>query len=228
MASKEFSPPALDEEELQLLYTWVDDIPLSRPKKNITRDFSDGVLMAEIARHFFPKLVQIHNYSSASSNTQKMYNWNTLNRMFLLCNAVTLYVDKVLRKLDFPLTREEIDAIVKCKMGAIEYILKNFQVRITQLQQQKLQENKMKMEEAEFEASGEVVLPNSPPPQMPTHYHQQQHGKANSKPSTAATTYHAAPQVQMQQPTMNNEVVAEKDAKIKELTETVSVCWKFC
>ena len=32
----------LDEEELQRIYTWVDDIPLSRPKKNITRDFSDG------------------------------------------------------------------------------------------------------------------------------------------------------------------------------------------
>lgn len=32
----------LDEESLQDLYSWVDAIPLSRPKKNITRDFSDG------------------------------------------------------------------------------------------------------------------------------------------------------------------------------------------
>ena len=30
------------EEELQDLYIWVDGIPLSRPKKNIARDFSDG------------------------------------------------------------------------------------------------------------------------------------------------------------------------------------------
>ena len=30
------------EEELQELYLWVDSIPLSRPKKNIGRDFSDG------------------------------------------------------------------------------------------------------------------------------------------------------------------------------------------
>ncbi len=30
------------EEELQDLYMWVDGIPLSRPKKNIARDFSDG------------------------------------------------------------------------------------------------------------------------------------------------------------------------------------------
>jgi hypothetical protein len=32
----------LDERSLEKLYSWVDDIPLSRPKKNLTRDFSDG------------------------------------------------------------------------------------------------------------------------------------------------------------------------------------------
>ncbi len=34
--------PAIDEEELQLVYQWVDSVPLSRPKKQIARDFSDG------------------------------------------------------------------------------------------------------------------------------------------------------------------------------------------
>lgn len=33
--------PLIDEEELQLVYQWVDSVPLSRPKKNIARDFSD-------------------------------------------------------------------------------------------------------------------------------------------------------------------------------------------
>ena len=32
----------LSEEELQTLYCWIDEIPLTRAKKNITRDFSDG------------------------------------------------------------------------------------------------------------------------------------------------------------------------------------------
>lgn len=32
----------LTEEELQDLYAWLDKIPLSRPKRHITRDFSDG------------------------------------------------------------------------------------------------------------------------------------------------------------------------------------------
>jgi len=34
--------PQLDEEEMQMVYNWVDEIPLSRPKRNIARDFSDG------------------------------------------------------------------------------------------------------------------------------------------------------------------------------------------
>ncbi|KAJ1484771.1 hypothetical protein T484DRAFT_1795922 [Baffinella frigidus] len=45
------------EDEVEDLYAWVDSVPLSRPKRNIARDFSDGVLMAEILSHFYPKLV---------------------------------------------------------------------------------------------------------------------------------------------------------------------------
>ena len=48
----------LDDRELQRIYSWVDEIPLSRPKRSITRDFSDGVLMAELVHHYFPKLVE--------------------------------------------------------------------------------------------------------------------------------------------------------------------------
>ena len=29
-------------DQLEDIYKWIDEIPLSRPKKNIARDFSDG------------------------------------------------------------------------------------------------------------------------------------------------------------------------------------------
>ena len=61
------------------MYVWVDEIPLSRPKKNIARDFADGLLTAEIVAHFQPRMVELHNYSPANGVTQKNYNWNTLN-----------------------------------------------------------------------------------------------------------------------------------------------------
>ena len=33
---------SMNDEQLQSVYVWVDSIPLSRPKRNISRDFSDG------------------------------------------------------------------------------------------------------------------------------------------------------------------------------------------
>ena len=70
---------AMDDAELQRLYAWVDEIPLSRPKRNIARDFADGVLVAEVCHHYFPRLVDLHNYPPANSMQQKLYNWDTLN-----------------------------------------------------------------------------------------------------------------------------------------------------
>ncbi|RHY28712.1 hypothetical protein DYB32_005762, partial [Aphanomyces invadans] len=107
----------LDDEILQKIYAWIDEVPLSRPKKNMGRDFSDGILAAEVIAYYFPKLVQMHNYSSANSLTQKQYNWGTLNT-------------KVLKRLGFQLTKKEIDDIVQCKPGAVEEFLSKLQVKV--------------------------------------------------------------------------------------------------
>lgn len=57
----------LNEEELKEVYQWVDTFELSRIKRNINRDFADGVLIAEILNFYYPHLVELHNYSSVSS-----------------------------------------------------------------------------------------------------------------------------------------------------------------
>ena len=73
----------MDDESLQQVYCWVDDIALSRPKRNISRDFSDGVLMAEIVSSYFPRIVELHNYSAANLYVRSYIIWNTLNTKFL-------------------------------------------------------------------------------------------------------------------------------------------------
>jgi hypothetical protein len=45
--------PQLTEEEINEVYNWVDEIPLTRPKKNISRDFADGCQAAEVKRILF-------------------------------------------------------------------------------------------------------------------------------------------------------------------------------
>ncbi|CAL1525834.1 unnamed protein product [Lymnaea stagnalis] len=107
----------LDEAELEELYSWVDKIPLSRPKRNIARDFSDGVLVAEVVKHFLPKLVELHNYTPGNSTPQKMQNWFLMNR-------------KVFNKLNFQLTEDLIRELCIGKQGLVERFLMHLRAKI--------------------------------------------------------------------------------------------------
>ncbi|CAF2335798.1 unnamed protein product [Rotaria sp. Silwood2] len=73
----------LDDQLLQDLYAWLDQIPLSRPKKRIEKDFADGVMVAELIKYYFPSWVDLHNYAAANSTQQKLINWGLLNRKIL-------------------------------------------------------------------------------------------------------------------------------------------------
>ena len=100
-----------NENEIMKIYEWVDSFQLSRAKKNIARDFSDGLLLAEILKKYVPRLVDLHNYPDYSSTKHKLSNWETLN-------------NKVLKKIGLRLTKKEINDVVNCKPQAIEEILK--------------------------------------------------------------------------------------------------------
>ena len=100
----------MNDDQMVLVFEWIDSIPLSREKKNINRDFCDGLLLAEIIKYYHPKLVEVHNYPSASSTKQKLSNWNTLNL-------------KVLKKIKLSITQDEILDIINCKPKVIEKLL---------------------------------------------------------------------------------------------------------
>jgi len=109
---------------MQEVYNWVDEIPLSRPKKNIARDFSDCVLIAEVLKHYLPQLVELHNYSNAHSIQQKSYNWNTLNQ-------------KVLKKINLQLSVKDIKDAVEMVPETIERVLFTLRYKIDQYVQRK-------------------------------------------------------------------------------------------
>ena len=114
------SAPEIDEEDMQMIYNWVDEIPLSWPKRNIGWDFADGVLIAEIIHYYFPKLVELHNYQSVSGKTKKTYNWTTLNQ-------------KVFKKMGLQISKEDITAIVMAEPEAIEWVLKVIKDRLVEI-----------------------------------------------------------------------------------------------
>jgi hypothetical protein len=124
----EMSPEQENEvNDIMYIYEWVDSIPLSRQKKNIARDFNDAVLLAEMIKYHYPRLVDLHNYPSASSTKHKLSNWNTLN-------------NKVLKKLGLKISNEEINNVMNSKPNAIENLLKKV-YRVIHNLPQETQEN---------------------------------------------------------------------------------------
>ncbi|XP_039579952.1 sperm flagellar protein 1 [Passer montanus] len=103
------------------LYRWLDTVPLSRPRRNIARDFSDGVLAAEVVKFFFPSLVELHSFVPTSSTAQKAANWGHLNR-------------KVLSKLNLRLPEEMIQALARSRPGTAEQLLQLLRDKILQRQ----------------------------------------------------------------------------------------------
>ncbi|XP_047394486.1 sperm flagellar protein 1 isoform X3 [Sciurus carolinensis] len=117
---------SVDEEALHQLYLWVDNIPLSRPKRNLSRDFSDGVLVAEVIKFYFPKMVEMHNYVPANSLQQKLSNWGHLNR-------------KVLNKLNFSVPDDVMRKIAQCAPGVVELVLIPLKQRLEERQKRRKQ-----------------------------------------------------------------------------------------
>ncbi|XP_065519062.1 sperm flagellar protein 1 isoform X2 [Lathamus discolor] len=102
---------------LRALYAWLDSVPLSRPRRNVARDFSDGVLAAEVVKFFLPALVQLHSYGPACSTARKLANWAHLNR-------------KVLSELHCSLPQDELRQLAQGRPGAAERLLLRLRGRI--------------------------------------------------------------------------------------------------
>ncbi|XP_037667485.1 sperm flagellar protein 1 isoform X2 [Choloepus didactylus] len=128
---------SVDEEALHQLYLWVDNIPLSRPKRNLSRDFSDG----EVIKFYFPKMVEMHNYVPANSLQQKLSNWGHLNR-------------KVLNKLNFSVPEDVMRKIAQCVPGVVELVLIPLRQRLEDRQRRRKQGGGSLQELAPQDGSG--------------------------------------------------------------------------
>merc|ERR1712039_123867 len=194
------APDIETDEELQRLYNWVDETPLSRPKRNISRDFSDGVLFAEIVNHYFPKLIEMHNYSAANSHAQKLYNWNTLNL-------------KVLKKLGYNIHAQDLEDVIKATPGTVERLLKVLQEKIALAQEGRIQVQQpgRAAPRGYDKAPAERRAPSAGRHQPPDDLRAQEH------------TPSAAPSVQKYQRDVDTELLVEKEQTIAELREMVGI-----
>lgn len=107
------------DDRIQEVYEWVDSVPLSRPKRNINRDFSDACMIAELVSHFHPKLVELHNYPASGSFQTKLHNWQTVNR-------------RVFKRFGFLINERDLEDCAKATPGAIEKVLDFVKPRLAQ------------------------------------------------------------------------------------------------
>jgi hypothetical protein len=185
----------LTDEQYRAIYAWIDAIPLSRPKRNIARDFSDGVMLAEVVAAYFPHLVEIHNYPAANSQKQKVYNFETLNT-------------RVLKKLGFSIPRPVIEDIVNGKPGAVENVLNTLQYKMAKYRERKGNASPTRPEgdDRSQGRGGEVFSNNNNNinnNNIPT--------KSNAaKPSSVKNA-------------VDQDILVEKEQQIRELQETVEI-----
>lgn len=71
---------------------------MTRPKKNIARDFSDGVLLAEIVNYFLPKYIDVLFYNTKNNRFIIIVKQIQLNKKNIIGKRLIL---KFSRKWDF-------------------------------------------------------------------------------------------------------------------------------
>lgn len=74
--------------------------------------------------YYFPRLVDLHNYPPANSATQKYNNWNTLNR------TQSSKLEKALKKINFQISKNDIEHIITCTPDSIERMLRQLKLKI--------------------------------------------------------------------------------------------------
>lgn len=185
------APPndSITAEQVDFIYEWVDQFPISRPKRSITRDFADGLNIAEISKTCFPILVDLRHYNRGNSRQHHLENWATLNK-------------KVFRPLGFEVDTADVMDVVQGVPGAIEHVLlfiyHQFQSHTEEtIAQQKLQ-RKRDTESALIHSSGNAMASQG---NFGTEFSPQHYITASR---TNSTPRHSSRQSQYQQPFSNS------------------------
>jgi hypothetical protein len=97
--------------EYHNLYCWLDTFKFSKTKKNMTRDFSDGVLFVELLNQALPKIViEYHNVTPTLNKNQKKDNWYQIQK-------------RINSRTTLKITNTEINDIINYQPYAIERII---------------------------------------------------------------------------------------------------------
>ncbi|KAL5460490.1 hypothetical protein EMCRGX_G033941 [Ephydatia muelleri] len=96
---------------------WLQSLDLSFPIRNIRRDFSNGYLLAEILRCYYPQELPAHSFSNGTSIQTRLGNWQQIERF------------TAKQKLNVP--KEYMDGTIHCKPGAAHALIERVYTLLT-------------------------------------------------------------------------------------------------
>ncbi|XP_005362666.1 spermatogenesis-associated protein 4 [Microtus ochrogaster] len=96
---------------------WLQGLDLSFFPRNITRDFSNGYLVAEIFCIYYPWDLRLSSFENGTSLKVKLDNW--------------AQIEKFLAKKKFKLPKELIHGTIHCKAGVPEILIQEVYTLLT-------------------------------------------------------------------------------------------------
>lgn len=97
--------------EYHQVYCWIDTFHFSKPKKNLTRDFSDGVMFFELLKQVCPQqIVEQHNVTPTYNKNQRLNNWKQIQKRINSRSVLTI-------------SNQDIEGIITFQPYAIEQLL---------------------------------------------------------------------------------------------------------
>ncbi|XP_005183889.1 sperm flagellar protein 1 [Musca domestica] len=135
-------PKKLNEQQLHELKDWLQSHEIVY--KNLHRDFSDCLPVANLLKKFYSKLVELHNYPPRNNTQLKVNNWETLNL-------------KVLSKIGLQQNKQMLEKFAKAIPGAIESLLYDIMIIDREQQQQKAGDHQINEQEKIWTENDEIM-----------------------------------------------------------------------
>ncbi|XP_034376725.1 spermatogenesis-associated protein 4 [Arvicanthis niloticus] len=106
---------------------WLQGLDLSFFPRNVTRDFSNGYLVAEIFCIYYPWDLRLSSFENGTSLKVKLDNW--------------AQIEKFLAKKKFKLPKELIHGTIHCKAGVPEILIQEIYTLLTHKEIRSVQED---------------------------------------------------------------------------------------
>ncbi|XP_052018676.1 spermatogenesis-associated protein 4 [Apodemus sylvaticus] len=106
---------------------WLQGLDLSFFPRNVTRDFSNGYLVAEIFCIYYPWDLRLSSFENGTSLKVKLDNW--------------AQIEKFLAKKKFKLPKELIHGTIHCKAGVPEILIQEIYTLLTHQEIRSIQDD---------------------------------------------------------------------------------------